>query len=432
MVSKRVIAAIVLSTVILMSAGCTGWGDDGPSDPPEEETDGNGEAQEDVDTVDEGGESDESSTTDAEDDSDRNESDTSDEDDSSQDGSEAPDESEEEDTSETDSDDSDESDESDSDESDESDTSSDTDDTDESDDSSDESDSSDDSDESDEQDEDESDENDDESDESDEDDEDESGEEGDEGEEDDDEEVYTLTVESDEPVTLERNWEDASTTREPTDGVVEFSVIEGEYTLSADGYEDMVVEVGEDMTVQMSEDEETHTLTVETQQDVPVTLERFSDGATTERTASDGAVEFTVLEGYYGLSADGHYDIHEEFAVHVDEDTTITLQSTDGERIEVTVVDAESGEPIQGAEISGVCDWWYTSGDAHTVGETNIDGVAQPETITPTSCDGGVSADGYEDKSVSLSVPDDDGRVIELEPEEPTTHTLHVTSLARL
>lgn len=69
--------------------------------------------------------------------------------------------------------------------------------------------------------------------------------------------VYTLTVEADSPVTLHRNWQDASTTREPTNGTVEFSVIEGPgdgYTLTADGYEDKVVHVDSNTTVSMQEE----------------------------------------------------------------------------------------------------------------------------------------------------------------------------------
>ena len=69
-------------------------------------------------------------------------------------------------------------------------------------------------------------------------------------------ETYYLTVEADSPITLTRDWMDASTTRDPNDqdpeGEVTFPVIEGGYYLSADGYEEMhVEEVTEDMTVSL-------------------------------------------------------------------------------------------------------------------------------------------------------------------------------------
>lgn len=70
--------------------------------------------------------------------------------------------------------------------------------------------------------------------------------------------VYVLTVKADSPVTLHRNWQNASTTREPTNGTVEFSVIEGPgdgYTLEADGYEDKVVHVDSDTTVTLQPEE---------------------------------------------------------------------------------------------------------------------------------------------------------------------------------
>lgn len=71
--------------------------------------------------------------------------------------------------------------------------------------------------------------------------------------------VYMLTVEADSAVTLHRNWQDASTTREPTNGTVEFPVIEGPedgggYTLTAEGYEDLVVEVDSDTSVSMQKE----------------------------------------------------------------------------------------------------------------------------------------------------------------------------------
>lgn len=42
--TQHIITALALSVIMILAAGCTGWGEDGPAN-PEEETDGNGEAQ---------------------------------------------------------------------------------------------------------------------------------------------------------------------------------------------------------------------------------------------------------------------------------------------------------------------------------------------------------------------------------------------------
>lgn len=115
--------------------------------------------------------------------------------------------------------------------------------------------------------------------------------------------------------------------------------------------------------------------------------------------------------------ADGYNDPLMSFAV--DEDTTVTLQQ--GGSITVTILNAATGDPIEGAEISGMCDMWYTSGDAYITGESNEDGVIEPQTLTPTTCryDTQVTADGYESASLGeINVPDDDGMTVELQPEE--------------
>ncbi|WP_336345029.1 carboxypeptidase regulatory-like domain-containing protein [Halalkalicoccus ordinarius] len=185
---------------------------------------------------------------------------------------------------------------------------------------------------------------------------------------------------------------------------------------------------GGDADNESGEEEQVYTLTVEA--DSPVTLERTWEDASTTREPTDGTVEFSVIEGSYALSAGGYHDVPEEMAIQVDSDTTVTLQSEDGGEIEVNVVDAETGEPIEGAEISGVCDWYYSSGDAYVTGETDADGIATAHAeLAPTDCDATVSAEGYESESVALSVPDDDGVTVELEPEvseTPETNTLTV------
>lgn len=115
---------------------------------------------------------------------------------------------------------------------------------------------------------------------------------------------------------------------------------------------------------QQQDDRPTYTLTVETGQDgsmsgVPVTIERHSDGATTTReTTQDGTVEFKVYAGDYtvrGTDASGYTQEKEVTVDH--EDTEVMLESLEPElppqhELTITVVD-QSGEPIEGASVSG-------------------------------------------------------------------------------
>ncbi|KYH25036.1 hypothetical protein HAPAU_28570 [Halalkalicoccus paucihalophilus] len=191
-----------------------------------------------------------------------------------------------------------------------------------------------------------------------------------------------------------------------------------------DGDEDTTDENG-------SDDPETYTLTVEAEG--PVTIERLSDGATTTREATDGTVEFTVLEGDYDIRAGAEEYVDPMQSFGVTEDRTVTLQR--GGSITYTVVDAETGEPIEGAEISGLCDLWYSSGDASISGQSNASGVIEAETLIPTTCryDTQITAEGYEPASLGeINVPEDDGTTVELQPEgSNATLALGVTSIAR-
>lgn len=115
---------------------------------------------------------------------------------------------------------------------------------------------------------------------------------------------------------------------------------------------------------QQQDDRPTYTLTVETGQDgsmsrVPVTIERHSDGATTTReTTQDGTVEFNVYAGDYtvrGTDASGYTQEKEVTVDH--KDTEVMLESLEPElppqhELTITVVD-QSGEPIEGASVSG-------------------------------------------------------------------------------
>ncbi|MCL7417944.1 MAG: hypothetical protein M8354_08915 [Halalkalicoccus sp.] len=180
-----------------------------------------------------------------------------------------------------------------------------------------------------------------------------------------------------------------------------------------------------------SDDPETYTLTVEAEG--PVTIERLSDGATTTREATDGTVEFTVLAGDYDIKAGAEEYVDPMQSFGVAEDRTVTLQR--GGSITYTVLDAETGEPIEGAEISGLCDLWYSSGDASISGQSNASGVIEAETLVPTTCryDTQITAEGYEPVSLGeINVPEDDGTTVELQPEgSNATLALGVTSIAR-
>lgn len=219
-------------------------------------------------------------------------------------------------------------------------------------------------------------------------------------------------------------------------GQATFDLEDGEYTFSvttdgteydASSEEELTMD-GEDQSITLtvtSEQEpapETHTLTVTGVADgIEVQAEadaELSDGELYTATASDGQAELEVPEGGYIVTAEGYHDAN----IHVDSDTEITLQNLDGATLAITVVDAQTGEPVPGAVIEGVCNLYYTSGDSYITGEAGEDGVIQAEAeVTPTDCDANIYADGYEETVEQISVPDDDGLTVALEPETNET-----------
>lgn len=233
--------------------------------------------------------------------------------------------------------------------------------------------------------------------------------------------------------------EDVGSATTNESGVAEFEVEDGAYEVSAshdayqaDGITGPVNVQGEDTSVDVAmpdsddgngdEDPETHTLTVNLANHdidgVAVTAERDGgpdgDPETWTKASAGGQVSFHDLEpGLYYVDAEGYNQTM--VGIEVDEDTEITLQHPDPDPIAIEVVNAETGEPIEGAEVSGVCDLWYSSGDVYITGETDANGVAQAQAgVAPTDCDASVEADGYETTHLSLSVPDDDGISVEL------------------
>lgn len=175
------------------------------------------------------------------------------------------------------------------------------------------------------------------------------------------------------------------------------------------------------------DDEETNTLTVNLPNDVDGVAVTVSEQLSPDDEGEDpyeetkasagGQVQFRLESGYYYVDAEGYNETL--VAIDVTEDREITLQSTDVDPVEITVVDSVTGEPIEGAVLEGVCDLYYSSGDSYITGETNENGVAMAQAgVTPTACDTRVSAEGYEDAHVRVHVPDDDGLTVELVPED--------------
>lgn len=220
-------------------------------------------------------------------------------------------------------------------------------------------------------------------------------------------------------------------------GQATFDLGDGAYTwyVSTDGTEydesseEEITMDGEDrsiaLTVQSDEPgpTETHTLTINNAGTSTVEIEREArpggdDGEIiTAEPDENGVVEVDVEEGTYHVRTDDRNDTM--VGIHVDENTEMTLQDPNPDPITIEVVNADTGEGIEGAEISGVCDMWYSSGDDYITGTTGPDGIAEAEPgLSPTNCDANINAEDYEEEVVQLSVPDDDGLVVELTSEQ--------------
>lgn len=151
---------------------------------------------------------------------------------------------------------------------------------------------------------------------------------------------------------------------------------------------------------------ETHTLTmtgvadgVEVQAEADAEL---NDGEVYTATASDGQAQLEVPEGGYIVTAEGYHGAD----IHIDEDTEITLQNLSGATLEISVVDAETGEPVPNPTIEGVCNLYYSSGDEFITGDGGEDGVIQAEAgVTPTSCDANVYAEATRRPSSRSTFP---------------------------
>ncbi|KYH24645.1 hypothetical protein HAPAU_36280 [Halalkalicoccus paucihalophilus] len=99
---------------------------------------------------------------------------------------------------------------------------------------------------------------------------------------------------------------------------------------------------------------ETHEFTVYTQEDVPVTVWDRDTREEWTKNATNGSAMFDLPVGRYTVEAEDHASIH--MPLDIPGFTEIEPQSGYDE-FTVNVVDADTGEGIEGVEISGVCNW---------------------------------------------------------------------------
>ena len=190
-------------------------------------------------------------------------------------------------------------------------------------------------------------------------------------------------------------------------------------------------EDGDGEPEQPPEDDKTHTLTVEVingKTGEPIEADGeigigSGDHQATEPIEDGKAVFEGVPAGQYGISADipghttGTLPDHE---VVVEGDTTYTLEVYPEPKeytLTVTVVDAETGEPIEGAVVQGFGSNAAVYGDMLFAAETGTDGTASGP-IVEGKWSLEVHADGYEFvQEISLTVDSDEELTIELQPE---------------
>lgn len=176
-------------------------------------------------------------------------------------------------------------------------------------------------------------------------------------------------------------------------------------------------------------DPETHTLTVVAGEympvtDLPITLERLSDGATTtNETDSYGTTEFTVTDGEYRVSGTDPNGNEAEKTVTISgEDRRVTLGALEQEwpdthTLTVRVVD-QDGDPVEGAVVSGLGDRLPSGADAMAQNETSENGVAElsvwgdmsytidGRTENAQSDPQDISIDGDTETTITLNIPD--------------------------
>lgn len=214
----------------------------------------------------------------------------------------------------------------------------------------------------------------------------------------------------------------------------------GTYRISADadGYAGgsrsvELTESGRQPGIELAPESPSHTFTMnlvnaETGEpfQTPVTLTRPNGTERTHESGDDGVVRFSVGSGEYGfeIGAEGA-ELGMQYATTVSiegGDVTRTYRlypSPDDVSASITVVDAETGEPIPDATVSGVSPNLATPyGEALFEVDTDANGVAEGA-IRDAINDYEVSvrADGYETNDESISAEELTDARIELAPE---------------
>lgn len=255
----------------------------------------------------------------------------------------------------------------------------------------------------------------------------------------------TLTVQADSAVTIERASDGATTTREPTSGAAGFTVLPGEYTISAEGYESQTVDVQDDTNVALESTQpersevviSTTTAASGTGLESTVTL-TGPDGEThSKETGMDGEVAFTVPPGEYEYEltptrdrtyALGMFGYSNTISVGEEASTThefTFFEEPDPKDVEMEVVNAETGEPIEGATIEGMSPSMSNPYKPAFSVETNQNGIYQGTIPSAPSVqyDYSVSAEGYATIGGSENPQNLAGHTFELQPTESNQQT---------
>lgn len=181
-----------------------------------------------------------------------------------------------------------------------------------------------------------------------------------------------------------------------------------------------------------SPDEETHKVTVNAGEAVPVEgVEITITGENNQieetlTTDESGAVVFNVPDGEYTITGVDQRGYEQTTTVTVDgEDTSVLLGGMAApdppvRTVTFEVVNAETGEPIEGASITGIGNRLPGGGEALLYAETGADGSADVEAFESSySLD--IRADGYETSYQSITVDDDMMVEISLTPDGTET-----------
>lgn len=162
---------------------------------------------------------------------------------------------------------------------------------------------------------------------------------------------------------------------------------------------------------------------LETDEPVEIPVRLTSGDFERTETATDGTATFeNIPDGTYDIrpAADGWWkEYGDEAGITVEGDTSHTMgvnDELDSHTLTVTVTDAETGEPIEGARLSAEGGRHPSGADILIVGTTNSDGIATIDAYE-SGYIGNIDADGYEvSDTKSFNVDSDTSVSFELEP----------------